>query len=286
MIHLPVMLHEAITHLRVIPNEWYVDATLGGGSHTQAILNLGGKVIGLDQDPQAIESVKTRFDSPNLTLVEENFCHLTQVVHQAGLDQVAGILFDLGTSAFQFDTPSRGFSFQTDAPLDMRMSPKLTVTAADLVNALSKKELYVLFTKFAQVERGRLLADHIVRARRLKPITTTTQLAAICIEVYGPRQGKLHPATKVFLALRIAVNDELNNLQTALIQAGQLLIKHGRLVVISFHEGEDRLVKQYLKSNDQKLFHLLTPKPLTPTREEVTHNPRSRSAKLRAASKL
>ena len=281
--HLPVLLDEVIEFLAVKPGGKYLDATLGGGGHTQEIIRRGGQIFGIDQDPQAVKIARQRLHPTHAKVVLGNFADLETIAREHGFTAVDGILFDLGVASFQLDTAARGFSFQADAPLDMRMNPDLAVTAADLVNALGRKELTTLFTKLAQERLAAPIANAIVEFRRLRPITTTGQLAALVERIYGRRRGKLHPATKVFLGLRIAVNDELNNLKAALPQAINLLQPDGRLVVISFHEGEDRIVKQFFKT--LSLTHqgtILTKKPLSPDLEEIIANPRSRSAKLRA----
>ena len=191
-----------------------------------------------------------------------------------------GILFDLGMSSGQIEESGRGFSFQKDEPLDMRMDPELAVTAADLVNGLGKKELFELFVKLGQVERAKAVAEAIVRGRREKPIKTTAELAGL-VEKVLPRKGRLHPATKVFMALRMAVNDELGSLERALPQATELLASEGRLAVISFHEGEDRIVKRFFRENCQ--LEEINRKPIQAGADEVNVNPRARSAKLRIA---
>ena len=284
--HTPVMLTEVLHYLNVLPNEWYIDATLGTGGHTQAILDLGAQVLGIDRDEQALIRVKQKITSSHLKLVRGNFSNLSDVANGLGINHVAGILFDLGTSALQLEDSQRGFSFQVTAPLDMRMDQSLSVTAADLVNALSEKELALLFTKYSQEGEARPLARAIVGDRKIKPFTTTGQLAQICIQVKGGRHSHLHPATKVFQALRMAVNDELNNLAAALPQAVNKLKPEGRLVVISFHEGEDRLVKQFINQGAAEHLESLTKKPVVPGPTEISQNPRSRSAKLRAVKKL
>jgi len=192
----------------------------------------------------------------------------------------------LGVSSYQLETPQRGFSFNLEGPLDMRMDPSLEVTAADLVNGLNKGELEELFKKFAQEHSAGCIAEAIINARRLKPIKTIGQLVEI-IENAVPRRGRLHPATKVFQALRIVVNDELNNLKAALPQAMALLNPGGRLTVISFHSGEDRIVKQFLRHQAKEgKLRLITKKPIRVSAEELNANPRSRSAKLRVGEKL
>ena len=301
--HTPVLVKETLKYLDVGPNKKYIDATLGGGGHAAAIMGHGGQILGIDQDPEAITAAKRRLidaypvprkklrgpvDKP--ILVTDNFTNLKNIAEKNKFSKVSGILFDLGASTHQLTSPKRGFSFLAAGELDMRMDPKLAVKAADLVNGLGKKELYALFTKLAQEQRARAIADAIVRTRRQKPITTTGELAGLVEQVYQKRRfspGKLHPATKVFQALRIAVNDELNNLRTALPQAIELLKPQGRLVVISFHQGEDRIVKHYFKDQEKKaMIKILTKKPLTPSPREITKNPNARSAKLRVAEKI
>ena len=285
--HVPVLLKEAADLLAVKPSGRYIDATLGGGGHAQEIIRQGGQILGIDQDPQAITIAQQRLHPTHAQVVLGNFANLESIAQEHGFAPAAGIIFDLGVSSFQLDTPERGFSFQADAPLDMRMSPDLAVTAADLVNGLGRKELYALFTKLAQERLARPIADAIVESRRIRPINTTRQLATLVERVYGRRRDHLHPATKVFQALRIAVNDELNNLKAALPQALNLLGSRGVLIVISFHEGEDRIVKHQFKN--WALDHqgiILTPKPIIPSVEEIRSNPRSRSAKLRAFKKI
>lgn len=285
-VHLPVLLEEVMAFLAVSPGGKYIDATLGGGGHAQEIIRCGGRVLGIDQDPQAIKIARQRLHPTHAKVVLGNFADLETIARQHGFTRIAGILFDLGVASFQLDTGSRGFSFQADAPLDMRLNPDLAVTAADLVNALGRKELATLFTKLAQERLAGPIANAIVDSRRLRPITTTGQLAAIVERVYGHRRGHLHPATKVFLGLRIAVNDELNNLKATLPQAINLLQPGGRLVVISFHEGEDRVVKQFFKQQAaEDRGSILIKKPLMPQPKEINLNPRSRSAKLRALIK-
>ncbi len=208
---------------------------------------------------------------------------MAAVSQEFGLTAVAGILLDLGLSSEQLADPDRGFSFNLDAPLDMRASPDYQVTAADLINGLNKGELYELFHKLGEEQHSLSIADLIVRTRLEKPITTTKQLAEIVMKAVKFR-GKTHPATKVFQALRIAVNDELNNLKAVLPQAVALLKPGGRLAVISFHSLEDRIVKLYFKNNPN--LAILTAKPVIAAEEEVKTNPRSRSAKLRVAQKI
>jgi 16S rRNA (cytosine1402-N4)-methyltransferase len=291
--HEPVLLKEVLEFLRVVPGEKYLDATLGGGGHTAAILKSGGILLSIDCDPEAIRAARSYLASAcppgkhsHWRLVSGNYKDLYQIAQKEKFLNVSGILFDLGVSSHQLNQGERGFSFGQNGPLDMRMDPNLKVTAADLVNGLNKGELNELFTKFGQEHHSRRLAEALVRARQIRPIKTTGELAAIINQV-SPHKGRLHPATRVFQALRIAVNDELNNLQKALPQATALLKPKGRLVVISYHSGEDRLVKRFCKEEAEKgHLKILTKKPVRPTAEEVERNPRSRSAKLRAAEKI
>lgn len=281
--HTTVMLQQAIAGLNIQAGQWYVDATLGTAGHSQDIIANGGKLIAFDQDPQAIEIAKDLLPAKNVHLVHANFNKLRQTIADLKIDHIAGILFDFGTSALQLDDPARGFSFMTDSPLDMRMSPELAVSAKDLVNGLSAKELTKLLIKYGGEHRAKAIAEAITEQRKVAPIKTTGQLADIIMDVYQYKRSHLHPATKAFQALRIAVNDELNSIESTLPQIDTVLAKEGRVVTISFHEGEDRLVKHYFK--DHPDYKTLTKKPQTPTTQEVRDNPRSRSAKLRIYQK-
>lgn len=287
--HTPVMLKEVLDYLEIKPGHWYVDCNLGGGGHTKGILDKGGKVLGIDLDPDAIaEATKNFAQSKNLILVQENFSHLARLAPLAPLAP-SGILFDLGVSTHQLETPERGFSFNIDAPLDMRMDPKSTiVTAADLVNGLYEKELAELFWNLGEENFSRPIAKRIVEARQKKKIETTNELAQVILSVRRRTPAdRTHPATRVFQALRIAVNDELNSLKIALPQALEVLAPGGRIAVISFHSLEDRMVKDFFRDEEDKgSIEIITKKPVTPSEEEVEKNPRSRSGKLRVAEKL
>ena len=288
--HEPVLLKEVIGYLNIKPGRKYIDATVGGGGHSKAILKLGGQLLAIDCDPEAIEAARERLSTacPDASwrLTQGNFKDLAKIAGKYGFEKIDGVLFDLGVSSYQLETPQRGFSFNLEGPLDMRMDPSLEVTAADLVNGLNKGELEELFKKFAQEHSAGCIAEAIINARRLKPIKTIGQLVEI-IENAVPRRGRLHPATKVFQALRIVVNDELNNLKAALPQAMALLNPGGRLTVISFHSGEDKIVKQFLRHQAKEgKLRLITKKPIRVSAEELSANPRSRSAKLRVGEKL
>lgn len=272
--HKPVLLQSVLHYLDVKPGRLYVDATVGGCGHTVEIIRGGGKVLGLDQDPDALAACP-RLD--DLTLVRTNFTHLSEIISQKQWQPVSGILFDLGVSSFQLDEASKGFSFQKEGPLDMRMDPTLANTAATLINNLNSRDLALIFKKYGQEPQAYTLAQKIVSAR---PIYTTAQLAKIL-----GKSPQIH--RRVFQSLRIAVNDELGAIETALPQALASLDRTGRLVVISFHSLEDRLVKHTFQ-NWQKtgLGQILTPKPVVPDIAEITSNSRAKSAKLRAFHKL
>lgn len=278
-LHRPVLLKEVVEFLQVRPGETYIDATYGAGGHSREILLIGGRVLALDVNPQTVEASEK---DPNLKLVQENFSRLSEVASKEGVEKVAGILFDLGISSDELASLP-GLSFQRDEPLDMRLDPRLGVTAADLVNALPERKLSELFSAYGEEPFSRPLARAIVRAREEKKIETTGELVQIIERTKRSKFERIHPATQVFQALRIAVNDELGSLREALPQAAALLGSGGRLVVISFHSGEDRIVKDYLRGSDLKV---LTEKPVTATPAETTENPRARSAKLRAAEKI
>ncbi|WP_347240258.1 16S rRNA (cytosine(1402)-N(4))-methyltransferase RsmH [Thermus sp.] len=277
--HIPVLYQEALDFLRVEPGKVYVDATLGGAGHARGILERGGLVLGLDQDPEAVSRARA-LDLPGLGVYRANFRHLKAVLHQAGVEEVAGILADLGVSSFHLDDPRRGFSYQKEGPLDMRMGEE-GPTAEEVVNTLPLEELYRILRDLGEEKQAWRVAKAIVEARRKKPIQTTTELAEIIRQAVGFRKAG-HPARKTFQALRMYVNDELGALEEFLAQAAEVLAPEGRLVVIAFHSLEDRLVKRFLKASGLKV---ITKKPVLPSPEEVARNPRARSAKLRAAEK-
>ncbi len=292
--HIPVLLQETLWYLNVQKGKKYIDATLGGGGHSEEILKLGGKVLGIDVDEEALEFVERRFKTndlrfkigQDLVLVRGNFKDILEIARSKGFDQVDGIVFDLGVSSHQLDTPERGFSFQKEGPLDMRMDKTLEVSAIELINILTKGELHELFSKLGEERFAFAVSHNIISARRVKRIETTTELAEIVRASYPKGYVGIEPATRVFQALRIIVNDELDNLKKALPQALEVLEEGGRLVVISFHSLEDRIVKGAF--NDfagEEKGTVLTKKPITTSEEEVKVNNRSRSAKLRAFEK-
>jgi len=291
--HKPVLLKEAVEFLKVKKDGVYIDATLGGGGHTEAILKKGGEVLGIDCDPEALAFSRERLVSAcppsafSWKLVQGNFAHLKKIVHRSNFPKVAGILFDLGVSTHQLKKTQRGFSFQEDSFLDMRMDPELGVTAFDLVNRLSRKELERLFFEFGEEPEAKRVAEKICQVRRQKLIETTGALAGVIEKAKKRKTRRNHPATQCFQALRIAVNTELENLKEVLPQALEVLESGGRLVVISFHSLEDRLVKRFFIEEEKKgNLLILNKKPITPSEKEVWENRYSRSAKLRTAEKL
>ncbi len=277
--HIPVLYEEALYWLQIRPGEVYVDATLGGAGHAKGILERGGLVIGLDQDPEAVARART-LNLPGLRVFQRNFRHLKEVLEEAGVNQVAGILADLGVSSFHLEDPKRGFSYQKEGPLDMRMGEE-GPTAYEVVNTLPLEDLHRVLRDLGEEKQAYRIAKAIVERRQKAPIRTTLELAETVRQAVGFRKAG-HPARKTFQAIRMYVNDELGALEEFLRQAEEVLAPGGRLVVITFHSLEDRLVKRFLKESSLKV---LTKKPITPSPEEIAGNPRSRSAKLRAAEK-
>jgi len=291
--HVPVLLQPAIRYLNVRRGGTYADATLGFAGHSTAIareLGPEGKLIAFDRDPEAMERAKARLDAlreelgpemPEITLHDVEFSEMTKLLPPASLD---GLLADFGASSMHFDEAHRGFSFQAEGPLDMRMNPRRGTTAAQVVNQFGEKELADLIYEFGEERRSRRIARAIVRAR---PIATTAQLARI-VAAAAPamKSDRIHPATRTFQALRIYVNAELDEIIALLKAAPALLKPGGRLVVISFHSLEDRLAKDALREGAQQgIYEVLTRKPITAEAEETDRNPRARSAKLRAAER-
>ena len=302
--HIPVLLEETVQALAVQPGGRYIDCTLGGGGHAAAILehsSPGGQLLGIDADPKAVEVVRARLKaySDSALLVNENFVNLEAIGYKYDFQPVHGILFDLGLSSLQLNGNGGGFSFQHDAPLDMRLNPNQEVTAADIVNTYPETELTHLIKTYGEEGYSHQITRHIIQER---PIRTTLHLARTIEKAIGHRRGKIHPATRTFQALRIAVNQELEHLEAALKQAINLLGFEGRLVLISYHSLEDRIVKQFMQRESRDCIcppdtptcvcqhtaslRLVNRKVVTPSPEEILHNPRSRSARLRAAEHL
>ncbi|MCD8506915.1 16S rRNA (cytosine(1402)-N(4))-methyltransferase RsmH [Candidatus Woesebacteria bacterium] len=291
--HKPVMRDEVVNELDVQADKWFIDGTFGRGGHTREILERGGKVVAFDLDHDAIEFGERQFAEElangHLKLIHGNFAQLSQLLKDAGFQHhdFHGAMFDLGMSSNQIEESERGFTFQEDEPLDMRMNTDFGVTAADLVNALPERHLKSLFWDFAQETSSSAIARRIVQAREEKPFTTTKQLADLIARVKPRKNSKLHPATKVFMALRMAVNMELDNLTVLLDQVLHWIEPSGRLVFMSFHEGEDREVKQRFRAWEKSGRGVqVYKKPLMPSDEEIQENPRARSVKVRVLELL
>lgn len=284
--HKSVLLQEAVDALRVKPGAVYIDATLGGGGHTEHILKKGGIVLGIDQDPDSIAFVSQRLqDFQNLTIARGNFSDMTEIARENGLEKVSGILFDLGLSSNQLEHSGRGFSFRKDEELDMRMDPRNQLTAYEIINKWTGDELHALFTKYGEEHHAKKIVDEIVRVRRESPIVKSSELSELIIKTVGGR-GEIHPATRIFQALRIAVNDELARIKKALADGFELLSVNGRIAVITFHSLEDRIVKnEFRELSIKRGAHIITAKPIVPTDEEIQINKRARSAKLRVLEK-
>ena len=318
------MVEEVLKFLQPAAGGHYVDGTLGGGGHTRAILERSapdGRVLGIDVDAQAIARVKERLaefvNTGRLVLVQGNFVELVRIVNEASFPSIQGVLLDLGFSSYQMGDVQRGFSFSADGPLDMRLDQSQGESAADIVNRASEQELADIFWRYGEETRSRQIARRIVKARERSAITRTVQLAELAAAGVPYKAGAIHPATRMFQALRIAVNGELEHLEKALPQIVDVLSKdqasvvegqEGRvehvgsgrsMVVVAFHSLEDRLVKEFMRREARDCLcpphvpvcvcghkarlRVLTPKPVTPSIEEVIANPRARSAKLRAA---
>jgi len=301
--HTPVLLRETRDLLAPAPGKLFIDGTLGGGGHSAALLDAGARVIALDRDRDALEFAKERIGNAGekFRAVHANFADLDRVLDELQIAQIDGALLDLGVSSWQLDTASRGFSFMRGGPLDMRMNPASGITAAEFVSSASVEELERVFREFGEEPAARRIAVRLVRERETRPLATTTDLAE-AVESIIPRRGKTHPATRVFQALRIAVNHELENLALALELFSTRLRSGGRFAVITFHSLEDRMVKQFFKQrsiefldrpewpaprpNPDFKFKLVTRKAVVASPEEQTANPRSRSAKLRVVEKI
>jgi 16S rRNA (cytosine1402-N4)-methyltransferase len=296
--HVPVLPKQVLDLLDPQPNDVVVDATLGLGGHAKLLgeqLGPEGVLIGLDMDPANLEGVRQRLDAANLQcrveLVHANFAELEEILASLDLSGVDVLLADLGISSTQLDDAARGLSFQREGPLDMRLDPRLKVTAATLINSLREQDLGDLLFQNAQEFKGRRIAKRICDARRDSRITTTRRLAQVIAEALGvdpeSRKSKIHPATKTFMALRMAVNQEIRNLHALLESAPKVLRRGGRFGVIAFHSNEDKPVKlDFRKRKTEGIYTILTKKPLVADEEERRRNPRSRSAKLRVAVRV
>ncbi|MBU2632104.1 16S rRNA (cytosine(1402)-N(4))-methyltransferase RsmH [Patescibacteria group bacterium] len=297
--HKSVLLKETIDFLNIQKGKKYIDATLGGAGHSLAILKRGGRVLAIEWDSDALSFAKKRIEEEGYTagkeiiLAKGNFKDIKEIARLNDFLEVEGIIFDLGVSSYQLDRKDRGFSFLRDGPLDMRMSKDLSVKAADLLNVLSRKELYEIFYRFGEEHRARTVSDSIVRARRIKIFETTNDLVEVIKNAYGIRAKELSNKIKasiskrVFQGLRIAVNSELDNLKEAIPSSLEVVRHGGRIAIISFHSLEDRIVKQVFKEFSEKnKGKALTKRPIIPNIEEMESNRRGRSSKLRVFEKL
>lgn len=289
--HVAVLQAQVLAALAPQPGGRYIDGTLGGGGHALAVLAASspdGRLLGIDADEEALRAAGQRLAGygTRVVLAHANFREIGAVAAEHGFHQADGILLDLGVSSHQLDTPARGFSFQSDGPLDMRLDQSDGETAADLVNEMPEEQLANLIYRYGEEHGSRRIARMIVEARRRSPFRTTAELANLVARALGGRHGRIHPATRTFQALRIAVNQELESLEAALPQAIELLGDGGRLAVISFHSLEDRIVKLFFRAEAQAgRIQILTKKPQEAEEHEARGNPRSRSAKLRVAQR-
>lgn len=300
--HETVLLAETVMLIAAGPGRTILDGTLGGGGHTEALLATGARVIGLDQDPEAIAFAQQRLgDAAGFTAVRSSFAQAGEVLDALGITQIDGVLLDLGVSSRQLDAAERGFSFMHDGPLDMRMDPSGPITAADLVNTMSGDQLERIFRNLGEEPAARKVAAKLVRERMVRPFTTTRQLAE-AVEAVIPRRGRTHPATRIFQGLRIAVNRELEVLEVGLEKLSARLAPGGRFAVLTFHSLEDRIVKTFFKEhstefldrpewpeprpNPKYIFKRVTNKPTIASEAEQRANPRSRSAKLRVVERI
>lgn len=266
----------------------YVDATIGLGGHAEEILrHIGeGRLIGIDRDEETLKMAESRLSDKRVILKRGRFSDISTLITETGISKADGILFDLGTSMFHLKTPERGFSFLSEELLDMRMDIRQSLTAGNVVNKYSEKEIDRILWEYGEERLSRKIAKAIINYRNKKKIETCSELSDIVCSVYKGR-GKTHPATKTFQALRIAVNDELNELRKGLDASAGILKSGGRLCVISYHSLEDRIVKNFMRDfRKQGIFNVLTKKPLVPSYEEIRLNPSARSAKLRGAERL
>jgi 16S rRNA (cytosine1402-N4)-methyltransferase len=302
--HIPVLVPEVLHGLNVNPGRRYLDGTVGGGGHAVTVLEASapdGYLLGLDRDPEAVQRAAVRLApyGARARVVHASYVDLLAVAEREGMLPLDGVLLDLGFSSWQIDDPERGFAFSLEGPLDMRFDPGSDVTAAMLVNQLPEQDLADLLYRYGEETRSRVIARAILRAR---PLATTGELAEVVVQAVGRGHRRLHPATRTFQALRIAVNGELEAIETVLPDALRALAPGGRLAVIAFHSLEDRIVKRYFRRESQdcicppslpvcrcdhrRTLREVTRKPVMPSEDEIRANPRSRSAKLRVAEKL
>ncbi|MDD5432183.1 MAG: 16S rRNA (cytosine(1402)-N(4))-methyltransferase RsmH [Candidatus Omnitrophica bacterium] len=294
--HIPVMLNEVLNYLNLSPGKVVVDATIGTGGHSKAILEKilpGGRLIGIDRDEESLAISKERLKdyADACTFLHGNFADLDTLLEGVNIKQVDAILFDLGISSYQLDSPERGFSFQKEGPLDMRLDRSSYISAYDLVNNLNEDEISDMLWTFGQERWHNRIAHLLVEERQKHPIATTQELASLVVKAipyrYKHKHYRIHPATRTFQAVRIAVNRELEILEASVNKGVAILGKQGRICVISFHSLEDRAIKHaFRKIAGEGTINIITPKPLTPLVSEIMENPKSRSSKLRVAERI
>lgn len=290
--HVPVLLKECVKILLPFKGGIFLDATIGSGGHANALLESSSEltIVGLDRDPQACNVAKENLKKfeKRVMIVNENYVNANHVLRNLNIEKVSGIILDLGLSSMQLEAPERGFSFRLGGPLDMRMDPKATKTARDILAGLGERELYTIFKEYGEEPFARKIAREIERwKRRGVRMERTLELAGLVSRIIRRRRSRIHPATRVFQALRIAVNNELENLNHFLNQFDKYLEDSGHLVCISYHSLEDRIAKNIFREKAREgLIKILTKKPVRPTEDEINKNPRARSAKLRACEKI
>jgi 16S rRNA (cytosine1402-N4)-methyltransferase len=289
--HKSVLKKQVLKYLDPKPNENLIDGTIGGAGHSLGILEKNrpnGKVLGIELDKEVYNDLLAK-NIKRLVAINDSYLNLKNIIEEKKFKPISGILFDLGFSSWHLEKSGRGFSFQRDEPLDMRYNTELNkLTAQEIVNNWTEKEIEKILKKYSQEKFAKRISKRIIEQRKLNPIKTTFELIEI-IKRSVPswyQYKRIHFATRTFQALRIAVNDELNNLKEVLPQALEVLEKGGRIVVVSFHSSEDRIVKNFFKKHSKELLEILTKKPIRPNKQEIINNPRSRSAKLRAAIKI
>ena len=292
--HIPVLLEEVLEFLAPVPGEVILDATGGGGGHSEEILKRispDGKLILVDRDKDAVQRLREKFAPQKdlVTIVNNDFRNFEDVMETAGVEKLDGVLFDLGVSSFQIDEAGRGFSFLKEGPLDMRFDHAQDLSAKDVVNTFSKDELIDIIRTYGEERHAKRIVDYIYAARKTKKIETTKELSEIIEKAVGRWYGrqKLHPAVRTFQGLRIYVNDELAAIEEGVMKAINSLNYGGRICVISFHSLEDRIIKNIFRDSEKNgVLKRLTKKPVCPNQDEVNVNPRARSSKLRAAGKI
>lgn len=303
--HLPVMVKEVVEGLNLSEGSLIVDGTLGLGGYSEAVLSSGKKVkvVAFELDQANLEYAKSRLEKyqDNFIVIHDNFANIKEDLAEKGIEQIDGLMLDLGLSSPQVDEAERGFSFSREGELDMRFNKQQSLTAADVINKYSAEHLEKIFREYGEERYSRKIAQSIVKRRSEKTFTTTTELAEFVASLIRGKKEKIHPATRVFQALRIEVNQELQSLERVLTDSVDLLAKSGRLAVVSYHSLEDRIVKNFFRDASREFINLpnelttrylqpklriLNKKPITPSNEEIKQNPRSRSAKLRLAERI